>query len=66
MKDRAHDDAMAEIFRKDPAYAVELLQRTTSVISQSLFIDNASSSSASLGLGYIHFLSPHSTLKRQP
>ncbi len=25
MKDRAHDDAMAEIFRKDPAYAVELL-----------------------------------------
>ncbi|MCL5969276.1 MAG: addiction module antidote protein [Betaproteobacteria bacterium] len=25
MKDRAHDDAMAEAFRKDPAYAVELL-----------------------------------------
>jgi len=25
MKDRAHDDAMAEVFRKDPAYAVELL-----------------------------------------
>lgn len=25
MKDRVHDDAMAEIFRKDPAYAVELL-----------------------------------------
>jgi len=25
MKDRAHDDAMAEVFSKDPAYAVELL-----------------------------------------
>ena len=25
MKDRAHDDVMAEIFRKDPAYALELL-----------------------------------------
>lgn len=25
MKDRAHDDAMAEAFRKDPAYAAELL-----------------------------------------
>lgn len=25
MKDRAHDDAMAEVFRKDPVYAVELL-----------------------------------------
>ncbi len=25
MKDRAHDDAMAEIFRNDPSYAVELL-----------------------------------------
>lgn len=25
MKDRAHDDAMAEVFHKDPAYAVELL-----------------------------------------
>ncbi len=25
MRDRAHDDAMAEVFRKDPAYAVELL-----------------------------------------
>lgn len=25
MKDRAHDDAMADTFRKDPAYAVELL-----------------------------------------
>ena len=25
MKDRAQDDAMAEVFRKDPAYAVELL-----------------------------------------
>ncbi|GFN47183.1 MULTISPECIES: DNA-binding protein [Candidatus Regiella] len=25
MKDRSHDDAMAEIFRKDPAYAAELL-----------------------------------------
>lgn len=25
MKDRAHDDAMAEVFRTDPAYAVELL-----------------------------------------
>ncbi|CAG0996387.1 hypothetical protein MTYP_02582 [Methylophilaceae bacterium] len=25
MKDRAHDEAMAEVFRKDPAYAVELL-----------------------------------------
>jgi DNA-binding phage protein len=24
-KDRAHDDAMAEVFRKDPAYAEELL-----------------------------------------
>lgn len=25
MKDRAHDDAMAQVFRDDPAYAVELL-----------------------------------------
>lgn len=25
MKDRAHDEAMAEVFRNDPAYAVELL-----------------------------------------
>jgi probable addiction module antidote protein len=25
MKDRSNDDAMAEIFAKDPAYAVELL-----------------------------------------
>ena len=25
MKDRSHDDAMAEVFREDPAYAVELL-----------------------------------------
>lgn len=25
MKDRVHDDAMAEVFRNDPAYAVELL-----------------------------------------
>lgn len=25
MKDRAHDTAMAEAFRKDPGYAVELL-----------------------------------------
>lgn len=25
MKDRAHDDAMAEVFLKDPDYAVELL-----------------------------------------
>ncbi|MCA6221554.1 helix-turn-helix domain-containing transcriptional regulator [Photorhabdus antumapuensis] len=25
MKDRSHDDAMAEVFRKDPAYAIELL-----------------------------------------
>src|SRR5579864_3871647 len=25
MKDRARDDAMAEAFRKDPAYAVDLL-----------------------------------------
>jgi probable addiction module antidote protein len=25
MNDRAHDDAMADIFRSDPAYAVELL-----------------------------------------
>lgn len=25
MKDRSHDAAMAEAFRKDPAYAVELL-----------------------------------------
>jgi len=25
MKDRAHDTAMAEVFRSDPAYAVELL-----------------------------------------
>lgn len=25
MKDRAHDTAMAEVFRNDPAYAVELL-----------------------------------------
>jgi probable addiction module antidote protein len=25
MNDRPHDDAMAEAFRKDPAYAVELL-----------------------------------------
>ena len=25
MRDRAHDDAMAELFKKDPAYALELL-----------------------------------------
>ena len=25
MKDRAHDDAMADAFRKDPTYAIELL-----------------------------------------
>lgn len=25
MRDRSHDDAMAEVFQKDPAYAVELL-----------------------------------------
>ncbi|MFA7105624.1 MAG: hypothetical protein WC165_10900 [Dysgonamonadaceae bacterium] len=25
MKDRSHDDAMAKAFRKDPAYALELL-----------------------------------------
>ena len=25
MRDRSHDDAMAEIFRDDPAYALELL-----------------------------------------
>ena len=25
MKDREHDEAMAEVFRNDPAYAVELL-----------------------------------------
>lgn len=25
MKDRSHDDAMAEVYREDPAYAVELL-----------------------------------------
>jgi probable addiction module antidote protein len=25
MKDRTHDDAMAELFKEDPAYALELL-----------------------------------------
>jgi probable addiction module antidote protein len=25
MKDRAHDDAMAELYREDPAYALQLL-----------------------------------------
>ncbi|MBC2680035.1 hypothetical protein SAMN05216593_103267 [Pseudomonas asturiensis] len=25
MKDRSHDEAMAELFRADPAYAAELL-----------------------------------------
>jgi probable addiction module antidote protein len=25
MKDKLHDDAMAEVYRKDPAYALELL-----------------------------------------
>jgi DNA-binding phage protein len=25
MKDRTHDDAMAEVFRQDPTYAVDLL-----------------------------------------
>ncbi|WP_422615549.1 DNA-binding protein [Photorhabdus luminescens] len=25
MRDRSHDDAMSEVFRKDPAYAIELL-----------------------------------------
>jgi DNA-binding phage protein len=25
MKDRSHDEAMAEMFRRDPGYAVELL-----------------------------------------
>jgi len=28
MRDRPHDDAVAESFRKDPAYAVELLNAT--------------------------------------
>jgi DNA-binding phage protein len=25
MKDRPHDEAMAEVFKKDPAYALDLL-----------------------------------------
>ena len=25
MKDKPHDDAMAEVYRKDPAYALQLL-----------------------------------------
>lgn len=25
MKDKSHDDAMAEVFRDDPAYAIEML-----------------------------------------
>jgi probable addiction module antidote protein len=27
MKDRTHDEAMAELFKEDPAYAIELLNR---------------------------------------
>src|ERR1017187_2482221 len=34
MKDRTHDESMAELFREDPAYAVELLNNILADVEQ--------------------------------
>jgi probable addiction module antidote protein len=38
MKDRTHDDAMAEVYRKDPAYAMQLLNSILDDGDQSEFL----------------------------
>lgn len=38
MKDKLHDDAMAEVYRKDPAYALELLNAILSDGDQGEFL----------------------------
>jgi probable addiction module antidote protein len=38
MRDRAHDEAMAEIYREDPAYAVQLLNSILEDGDQSEFL----------------------------
>jgi probable addiction module antidote protein len=38
MKDRAHDDAMAEAYRSDPAYALQLLNAILADGDQSEFL----------------------------
>jgi DNA-binding phage protein len=38
MKDRSHDDAMAEVYRKDPDYAVQLLNSILEDDDQSEFL----------------------------
>jgi probable addiction module antidote protein len=38
MKDKSHDDAMAEIYRKDPAYALQLLNAILEDGDQSEFL----------------------------
>lgn len=54
MKDRSHDEAMAEIFQADPSYAIELLAEVWSeggaaevaVLVRQLSADAASTRSA--------------------
>jgi probable addiction module antidote protein len=38
MKDKPHDDAMAEVYRKDPAYAIQLLNAILEDGDQSEFL----------------------------
>jgi probable addiction module antidote protein len=38
MKDKLHDDAMAEVYRKDPAYAMQLLNAILEDGDQSEFL----------------------------
>jgi probable addiction module antidote protein len=38
MKDKTHDDAMAEVYRKDPAYAMQLLNAILEDGDQSEFL----------------------------
>ena len=38
MKDKTHDDAMAEVYRNDPAYAVQLLNAILADGDQSEFL----------------------------
>lgn len=38
MKDRTHDDAMAEVYREDPAYAMQLLNSILEDGDQSEFL----------------------------
>ncbi len=38
MKDKPHDDAMAEVYRKDPAYALQLLNAILEDGDQSEFL----------------------------